>query len=211
VFTHAELTEIGEFAQCRNVWVICDEIYETMVYDGRRHHSLASLSPDMRSRTVVVNALSKTYAMTGWRVGYCAAPATLISAMLLILQQSSRGPATFVQDAAVAALTGPQDEVEHMRRVYAERRGQVLSALAGLPYARVLTPEGGFFVMVDVRSANVPSNQLRQRLLRDHGVAVMHGSAYGPGGEGTIRVSFASGGQTLVDGLGRLRKGLSGL
>jgi aspartate/methionine/tyrosine aminotransferase len=131
--------------------------------------------------------------------------------MLLILQQSSRGPATFVQDAAVAALTGPQDEVEHMRRVYAERRGQVLSALAGLPYARVLTPEGGFFVMVDVRSANVPSNQLRQRLLRDHGVAVMHGSAYGPGGEGTIRVSFASGGQTLVDGLGRLRKGLSGL
>jgi aspartate/methionine/tyrosine aminotransferase len=160
---------------------------------------------------VLVNSLSKTYAMTGWRVGYCAAPAALISAMLLVLQQSSRGPATFVQDAAAAALTGSQHDVEEMRQKYAERRTLVLSALAGFSHARALAPEGGFFVMVDVRSAGASSNEIRRRLLYDHGVAVVHGSAYGPGGEGTLRVSFASGGEALTDGLTRLREGLSRL
>ena len=191
--------------------VISDEIYEAVVYDGHRHISPASLSPEMRSSTVLVNSLSKTYAMTGWRVGYCAAPASLISAMLLVLQQSSRGPATFIQDAAAVALTGPQDAVEEMRREYTARRARVLSALDGLPRVRALPPEGGFFVMVDVRSTGIPSNEVRRRLLRDHGVAVVHGSAYGPGGEGTLRVSFASGGSILTDGLERLRQGLSNL
>jgi aspartate/methionine/tyrosine aminotransferase len=131
--------------------------------------------------------------------------------MLLVLQQSSRGPATFVQDAAAVALTAPQDDVENMRREYAARRARVLSALDGLLHVRALPPEGGFFVMVDVRSTGIPSNDIRRRLLRDHGVAVVHGSAYGPGGEGTLRVSFASGGDTLSDGLERLREGLSHL
>jgi aspartate/methionine/tyrosine aminotransferase len=131
--------------------------------------------------------------------------------MLLVLQQSSRGPATFVQDAAAAALIGPQDAVEEMRREYAARRAQVLSALDGLPRVRALPPEGGFFVMVDVRSTGIPSNEIRRRLLHDHGVAVVHGSAYGPGGEGTLRVSFASGGDLLADGLTRLREGLADL
>jgi len=211
VLGSTELWEIGEFVLRRNMTVISDEIYEAVVYDGHRHVSPASLSPEMRSSTVLVNSLSKTYAMTGWRAGYCAAPASLIFAMLLVLQQSSRGPATFVQDAAAAALTGPQDAVEEMRREYAERRAQVLSALDGLPRVRALPPEGGFFVMVDVRSTGIPSNEVRRHLLRDHGVAVVHGSAYGPGGEGTLRVSFASGGTTLRDGLERLRQGLSNL
>jgi len=158
-----------------------------------------------------VNSLSKTYAMTGWRVGYCAAPASVVSAMLLVLQQSSRGPATFIQDAAAVALTASQDCVGEMRRQYAERRSQVLAALDGLPHARALAPEGGFFAMVDVRAAGTASNEIRRTLLHDHGVAVIHGSAYGPGGEGTLRVSFASGGDTLADGLERLREGLSRL
>jgi len=211
VLTNAELWAIGEFVLRRNIVVISDEIYEAVVYDGHRHVSPAALSPEMRARTVLVNSLSKTYAMTGWRVGYCAAPAAFISPMLLVLQQSSRGPATFVQDAAAAALTGPQDDVERMRREYAERRAHVLAALDGLPRARALAPEGGFFVMVDVRAMDAPSDEIRRRLLKEYGVAVVHGSAYGPGGEGTLRVSFASGGDVLSDGLARLRSGLSHL
>src|SRR5439155_19400261 len=94
--------------------VLSDEIYEALVFDGRQHVSPASVSDDARRRTVVVNSLSKSYAMTGWRVGYCAGPADIIRAMLLVLQQSSRGPATFVQDAAAAALAGDQSCVHEM-------------------------------------------------------------------------------------------------
>lgn len=209
VLREAELQEIGEFAERHDLTIVSDEIYERLVYDERRHVSVASLSPDLRRRTVVVNSLSKSYAMTGWRVGYCAAPAEVIDAMFLVLQQSSRGPATFIQDAAAAALTGPQDCVEEMRREYAQRRATVARALAGLSRVRVLEPEGGFFAMVDVAALGMPSNEIRRRLLHEQGVAVVHGSAYGPGGEGTLRVSFGSGGDTLAQGLARLRAGLA--
>ena len=211
VLREDELRAIAEVVARRNLVVISDEIYETIIYDGHRHVSPAALSPDMRERTVVINSLSKTYAMPGWRVGYCAAPAPIIQAMFLVLQQSSRGPATFIQDAAAVALTGPQACVEEMRTEYARRRGIVADALAGLPRARVLQPEGGFFSMVDVRATGVPSNDVRRRLLLDHGVVVAHGSAYGAGGEGTLRVSFASGGDNLARGLARLREGLAAL
>jgi aspartate/methionine/tyrosine aminotransferase len=194
VLREDELRAIADVVARRNLVVISDEIYETIIYDGHRHVSPAALSPDMRERTVVINSLSKTYAMPGWRVGYCAAPAPIIQAM-----------------AAAAALTGPQACVEEMRTEYARRRGIVADALAGLPCARVLQPEGGFFSMVDVRATGVPSNDVRRRLLLDHGVVVAHGSAYGPGGEGTLRVSFASGGDNLARGLARLREGLAAL
>jgi aspartate aminotransferase len=211
VLQHRELREIADFALHHDLFIISDDIYEAIVYDAHRHVSVATLSPEVAARTIVVNSLSKTYAMTGWRVGYCAAPASIITTMLLVLQQFSRGPATFVQDAAAVALTGPQTSVEDMRREYAARRGQVLAALQGTPGVDVLAPEGGFFAMVDVRQAGRTSDDIRRGLLHQHGVAVVHGSAYGRGGEGTLRVSFASGGQALADGLQRLRDGLSRL
>jgi aspartate/methionine/tyrosine aminotransferase len=188
---------------------VSDEIYEAIVYDGRRHVSPASLSDVLKARTVLVNSLSKTYAMTGWRIGYCAAPAPLVAAMFLVLQQSSRGPATFIQDAAAIALTASQEPVATMQREYSARRGTVSVALAGLPRATVLVPEGGFFAMVDIRAAGVASNEVRRRLLREHGVSVVHGAAYGAGGEGTLRISFGSGGDTLARGLARVREGLA--
>ena len=211
VLTDTELRAIAEVVIRRDLLLISDEIYEAIVYDGHRHVSPAALSPELRARTVLVNSLSKTYAMTGWRVGYCAAPAPLVSAMLLVLQQSSRGPAMFIQDAAAVALTAAQDCVQDMRREYAARRSQVLSALGNLSRVRLIAPEGGFFVMVDARATGIPSDEIRRRLLHDHGVAVIHGSAYGPGGEGTLRVSFASGGDPLAEGVERLREGLSRL
>ena len=211
VIRESELLAIADVLSRRDLMLISDEIYEAITYDGCRHVSPSSLSAGLRERTVLLNSLSKTYAMTGWRVGYCAAPAPIIQSMFLALQQASRGPATFIQDAAAVALTGPQDAVSDMRTEYTRRRSQVMHALARIPRVRVLPPEGGFFAMVDARETAVPSEQIRRRLLNEAGVAVIHGAAYGPGGEGTLRVSFASGGDTLTRGLERLRAGLEAL
>jgi aspartate aminotransferase len=200
VLTREELSEIAAFCERRNVTIVSDEIYEAIVYNSHQHVSPATVA---RDRTVVVNALSKTYAMTGWRVGYVAAPAPFVRAMLLILQQSSRGPATFVQDAAAVALTGPQDCVATMLAEYERRRALVLNALPN-----VLAPEGGFFAMLDLRRTGEPSDAIRKRLLAEHGIVVVHGAAYGPGGEGTLRVSFASGGDVLDRGLAKLSQAL---
>ena len=208
VFTPEELIEIAEFLERRDLLLISDEIYEAITYEPHRHTSPAVLSDSIRRRCILVNTLSKTYSMTGWRVGYCAAASEVIQAMYLVLQQSSRGPGLFVQDAAVAALGGPQDCVARMRDEYARRRTQVLERWEETPQVRVLPPEGGFFAMLDIRDFSMASNDLRRRLLQDKGVGVVHGAAYGRGGEGTLRISFASGGENLTRGLERLREGL---
>ncbi|MHB1562025.1 MAG: pyridoxal phosphate-dependent aminotransferase [Isosphaeraceae bacterium] len=210
VFTRDELTEILEYA---GSWhhdhpIVSDEIYETLVYDGRRHVSPAAVSAEARERTIIVNSLSKTYAMTGWRVGYCAGPEPILRAMFLILQQSSRGPATFVQDAAACALESDQECVRRMTAEYQARRDLVVERLRGIPGVEPMVPEGGLFVMLDVRGLGKPSEDISRYLMRDAGVVVIHGSAYGPGGEGTLRVSFAAGGEILDRGLDRLREGL---
>ena len=204
VMRRGELEMIAQFCERRNLFLISDEIYEAMTYGEAVHVSPIAVAPGLRDRCVLVNSLSKTYSMTGWRVGYCAGPAPLIQAMLLVLAQSSRGPATFIQDAAAEALIGSQDCVASMRQEYTRRRAQVIKQLPD-----VIAPEGGFFAMVDVREWQIPSDEIRKRLMREHGVVVVHGAAYGPGGEGTLRVSFASGGENLARGLERLREGLA--
>ncbi|MEO5923483.1 MAG: pyridoxal phosphate-dependent aminotransferase [Bryobacteraceae bacterium] len=208
VMTRAELSAISDFCVARNVVLLSDEIYETIVYDGAKHVSPLAVNPELRDRSVLINSLSKTYAMPGWRVGYCAGPVEILRAMFLVLAQSSRGPATFIQDAAAVALSGPQDCTATMQVEYAKRRAQVSAAMAGVPKVKILEPEGGFFSMADVREIGLPSDEIRLRLLNDHGVCVAHGAAYGPTGEGTLRVSFASGGAALAKGLERLRAGL---
>lgn len=210
VLTRDELAGIMAFANQEH-WtypVISDEIYESLVYDGRRHVSPAAVVPDGRERTIIINSLSKTYAMTGWRVGYCAGPEPIIRAMFLILQQSSRGPATFVQDAAACALSSDQECVRRMTAEYQSRRDRVVERLRGIPGVEPLVPEGGLFVMLDIRGLGRPSADVSGHLMQEAGVVVIHGAAYGPGGEGTLRVSFAAGGETLDRGLDRLREGL---
>jgi len=206
VLTRDELRMIAAFCERRNVFLISDEIYEAITYENALHVSPLEVAHGLRDRCVLVNSLSKTYSMTGWRVGYCAGPAPLIQAMLLVLAQSSRGPSTFIQDAAAEALTGSQDCVSSMRQEYARRRARVIEQLHGV---NVIAPEGGFFAMVDVRDSKIPSDQIRKRLMHEYGVVVVHGAAYGAGGEGTLRVSFASGGENLALGLERLREGLA--
>jgi aspartate/methionine/tyrosine aminotransferase len=211
VLRRDELEAILGFAAGRELFVLSDEIYEFLIYGGLPRLSPAALSDDARRRTVLVNSLSKTYAMTGWRVGYCAGPAEVIRGMLLVLQQFSRGPATFVQDAAAAALAGDQACVRQMTAQYQARRDRVLDRLKGIAGVQALVPEGGLFVMVDVRPLGMPSDEVRRFLLHEAGVVVIHGAAYGAAGEGTLRVSFAAGGETLDRGLERLRHGLQRL
>jgi len=209
VLHRQELDRVADFCIRHNLILLSDEIYEAITYDGAQHVSPLAARPDLRDRYIHVNSLSKTYSMTGWRIGYCAGPRDIIQAIFMVLAQSSRGPATFVQDAAATALTSPQDCVRGMRSEYASRRETALQALHGLPRVGALPPEGGFFVMADVRGLGQPSDAIRRKLLREHGVVVIHGSAYGPAGEGTLRISFASGGENLARGLKRLREGLA--
>jgi aspartate/methionine/tyrosine aminotransferase len=211
VFTIAELRAVAGFVRRHDMTLISDEIYESITYDGHRHLSPAAASPEIRERCVLVNSLSKTYAMTGWRLGYCAGPREIVQAMALVLQQSSRGPATFIQDAGVAALAGPQECVHEMRRVYTQRRAAVTEALTGLPSVDVLEPEGGFFTMVDIRQTGRSSDETRRFLLNQYALVVIHGGAYGEAGEGTLRISFASGGEQLIRGLELLRNGMQSL
>ena len=211
VFTADELLTIAAFCQRHNLFLISDEIYEAITYSGACHISPLTAAPFLRDRTVLVNSLSKTYSMTGWRVGYCAGPKRIIDAMFLALAQSSRGPATFVQDAAAVALTASQDSVVTMVEEYSRRRTAVLSRLATIAGVQALPPQGGFFAMADVRELGLPSKEIRRRLMHDHGVVVVDGAAYGQGGEGTLRVSFASGGNTLAVGLDALAAGLTAI
>jgi aspartate aminotransferase len=208
VLTRNELEEVMGFCAERNLIVISDEIYEALVYDGRCHVSPAVLGPAARQRTILVNSLSKTYAMTGWRVGYCAAPAEIIQAMLLVLQQSSRGPAMFVQDAAGCALRSDQECVRRMVAELQARRDKIIDRLRDVPSVRPLIPEGGLFVMADVSRLGRSSEEVRRFLLHEAGVVVLHGAAFGAGGEGTLRISFAAGGAALEQGLERLCEGL---
>jgi len=210
-FTAAELQTIVDLVVRHDLVLISDEIYESLIYDGRKHVSAATAA-GARARTILVNSLSKTYAMTGWRVGYCAAPPEFTRAMLVLLQQFSRGPATFVQDAAACALESSEDCVRQMASEYQGRRDLVIDRLQEIPGIRPLTPDGGLFVMVDLRelrsSCDFTSDDVRRYLLDKHGVVIIHGAAYGPSGEGMLRVSFAAGGPTLEQGLALLRAGL---
>jgi aspartate aminotransferase len=210
VLTTSELAQIAAFVIRHDLILISDEIYENITYDNHRHVSPATL-PQLRKRCILVNSLSKTYSMTGWRLGYCAAPQPLINAMLLVMQQSSRGPATFIQDAGVAALNGTQAHVTHMRDIYRDRRQATINALHGIPNVELTPPEGGFFAMVDISRSGRTSDEVRRHLLDHHDLVVIHGRAYGEAGEGTLRVSFASGGDNLAHGLALLREGLKSL
>lgn len=211
VLTRSEIYDLLELADAYDLLVFADEIYGELVYPPAVHVSVPAVDPAARERVILVQSFSKTYAMTGWRLGYVAADARWIAPMRLALQQMSRGPARFVQRAGIAALREAGAEVAAMRAEYAARRDEVATALSGVPRAEVLLPEGGFFALVDVSALQYPTDALAQHLLDRYEVAVMPGSAYGPAGEGLLRVSFAVDRATLREGLGRLAAGLTAL
>ena len=200
VIDRERMREIAAYAAARNLWVVSDECYDETVFDDRFVSAAAVADPD---RTIAIYTFSKTYAMTGWRVGYVTAPAHAIAQIAKLQEPLISCVNAPAQYAALAALTGPQDVVAQMNAAYRERRDEVCRRLAA---ARVpaLPPSGAFYVWADVRASGLSSRDFAFALLRERGVAVAPGTAFGPRGEGFVRISLATEPAALYEGIDRI-------
>lgn len=206
VLGREHLAAIAEVAIERDLWVISDEAYEHLVFDGAKHISLASL-PGMAERTLSVYTFSKSYSMTGWRVGYMVSPPALRAVMgPLLAFYTTHGVFPSVQSAARAAVTGPQDAVEHMRRAYLERRDVLISGVAGQSAFRVPTPRGAFYAFANVGAALAGRDiwALVDEWL-ELGVAVLPGTAFGPEYRDWVRLSLATRREDVAEAAVRLK------
>jgi aspartate aminotransferase len=203
VASRAELEALANLAREHNLIVFSDEIYEKLIYDGREHISIASL-PGMRERTVTLNGFSKAYAMTGWRLGFLAAPAPIVRQMLKLYSHSLTCAASFSQRGAVAALAGPQEVIGQMVEAYDRRRRFVTEGLNAIPGVRCALPEGAFYSFPDIRGTGLSSAECAELLLERGGVAVTPGSAFGTAGEGFIRLSYATSDEELHRAIERM-------
>jgi aspartate aminotransferase len=219
VYTRAQVEALAEVARAKNLLVISDDIYRSLVYGGADYVSIGALIPD---RTVLVDGVSKTYAMTGWRIGYTATTSTLaplIKAMSKVQGQSTSNPTHISQVAALAALTGPQDCVETMRRAFDERRVAMVRLLRAIPGVQCRDPKGAFYAFPDVSAfvgkrtaegAQLPGDvELCDWLLDVAKVAVVPGSGFGAPGH--VRLSYACSMANIEDGVGRLGRALAQL
>src|SRR5512143_517749 len=206
----ADLEHVAEAAQRYDCWVLSDEIYMRIIYDGYQAPSIASL-PGMLERTVVVDGFSKTYAMTGWRLGYGIMPVELARRMDLLLTHSVGCPAHFTQIAALEAIRGPQDRVLEVVREYETRRNLMVEGLNRIPGVVCQKPRGAFYVLPNVRAFGVRSSELADYLLEEAGVAVLPGTAFGDYGEGYLRLSYSTSQDTIRAGLDLLAAALGRL
>jgi aspartate/methionine/tyrosine aminotransferase len=202
------LSAIATLAQRHDLIVVSDEVYGRIRYD-RRADSIAAL-PGMLERTVIVDSFSKTYTMTGWRLGFGVVPAPLVERVTKLVVNGTSCTPPFVQLAGLAALTGSQDCVTAAVRRYERRRDWLVDALNGLPGVHCRPPGGAFYAFPNVHKieerAGLSTEQLAARLLDVHGVAVLPGTAFGPGGAGHLRLSFATSADDLEVALGRMRE-----
>ncbi len=189
------LVELAKLAVRHNLWIISDEVYENLVYDGAEHTCIASL-PGMKERALVVNSLSKTYAMTGWRVGYLAAPQSVIERALKASQNSITCVTPFIQKAAAFALSDPgvQMAANAMREAYTRRRALVLRLAReyGPSPVKISPPDGAFYFFIDMRALGIPSIEICETLLDKASVALVPGVAFGEEGEGFVRMTIAA-------------------
>ncbi len=211
VYSEEETLAIGRWAAEKGLWVITDEIYEHLTYDGVPFTSIASL-PELADQVVIVNGVAKTYAMTGWRVGWMVGPADIIKGATNLQSHSTSNVANVSQMAALAAVTGPLDAVHEMRTAFDRRRRAMVDGLNSIAGFDCPTPAGAFYAYVDVRAALgqeiggvVPqtSAQLAEVILEQAKVAVVPGEAFGPGG--FFRLSYALGDEDLKTGIDRIR------
>jgi aminotransferase len=203
VMTRARLEAIAELAQERDLLIISDEIYDRLVYAGHRHVCLASL-PGMQPRTITLGGMSKNYAMTGWRIGYAAAPAPLLAAMRKIHQYTIMSAPTTAQAAAVEALDHGEEHVQRMVAEYDRRRRRIVSGLneLGLP---AFEPRGAFYAFPSIAAAGMDDETFAQKLLEEEKVAVVPGSAFGADG-GFVRCSYATAYEKIEEALERMRR-----
>ncbi len=209
VLLREDLEPIARAANRHNILVVADDIYNGMLYDGAEFFPLAKV-PGMKERTLTIGSFSKTYAMDGWRIGYLIAPRELISHAMKLHQHVVSCPNTFVQVGAQVALTASQDCVREMVAEFDRRRKKLMSRLSeiGLPYVR---PRGAFYVFPSVKKFGLTSNQFADFLFQKARVAVVPGDAFGPGGEGYVRISYCASVEEIEEGMERVRSALATL
>lgn len=203
ILSEENLLELSRLAQENDFLVVADEVYERLVYDGNTHVSIASL-PGMKERTVTLNGMSKTYSMTGWRLGYAAAPEEFIAAMNKIHQHNVTCAPSFVQKASIAALREETNEVEAMVKEYQRRRDYAVKAINEVPGLSCQCPEGAFYIFINAKPLGMSSEELAGYLLESAGIALVPGSVFGESGEGYLRMSFANSYENIVEGTKRL-------
>jgi aspartate aminotransferase len=218
VFSPTALEAVARLAVERGLWVVSDECYEALTFEGR-HLSIAQLSPEIKARTLVVNTCSKAYAMTGWRIGYAAGPRQLIRAMTDVQSQVTSNPASVSQWAAVEALAGPQDEVAKMAAEFDRRRRLIVAGLNGLPGVTCSMPRGAFYAFANVSGlfgkrtpagkALASSTDVTEFLLEHAQVAVVPGLDFGS--DAHVRLSYATSAELIRKGLARMDGALRAL
>jgi aspartate/methionine/tyrosine aminotransferase len=210
VIPRADLEHIAAAALKHNAWVLSDEIYARLAYDGLHVPSIASL-PGMLERTIICDGFSKTYAMTGWRLGYMIMPETLAERVELLLTHSIGCTATFTQIAGIEALTADQSPVEAILDEYQRRRDRIVAGLNSIPGVKCQSPQGAFYVFPNIKALGLSSGEIQNRLLDEAGVAVLAGTDFGAGGEGYLRLCYATSVETIDRALEQMAKMLSGL
>lgn len=210
VIETSELQKIAQLAVERGIYVISDEIYEKMVYDGNRHVSIASFGDEIKNLTVTVNGVSKAYSMTGWRIGYLACNEEIAAGIGRIQDNSTSNPASFCQKAAVEALTGPQDAVKMMANEFDKRRKYIVKRLNDMPGITCPTPGGAFYVFPNISGLFGgeinSSDALAEHLLMNAKIAVVPGSGFGAGNY--VRLSYATSMSNIERGMDRLEEAI---
>jgi aspartate aminotransferase len=218
VYTPAELEDLASVLLDTDLFIITDEIYEHIIYDGLKQISIATLDPALKARSIVVNGFSKAYAMTGWRLGYCAGPREVIEMCDRLQSQTTSNATALVQVAGIEALIGPQESVGVMAQAFEQRRNFVVARLNAIPGITSNTPRGAFYIFPNIaalfgrRASGRPMNtaaDVADYLLEAAGVAVVPGDAFGD--DHFMRISYASSMAELEDGLARIDKAVQQL
>lgn len=208
VYSKTELEEIADICLRNGIYIIADEVYEKFIYGDVSHHSIAGFSQELKDITITVNAVSKTYAMTGWRIGYCAADKAIIKQMSKIQGQSPSNPCSIAQWASIEAMNGEQASVELMRNEYEKRRDYVYDRLKAINGIECGLPEGAFYAFPKVSGLYndiiKTSDDFSAKLLEDYKVAVVPGSGFGD--DNYIRISYATSMDKIVEGMDRIEK-----
>jgi aspartate/methionine/tyrosine aminotransferase len=204
VLTRDDVERIAELVLRHDLIVLADEIYGRITYDGAEHVSIASL-PGLAERTIVLDGFSKTYAMTGWRLGYAIVPAWLEAAFGTLIINTVSGVTAFAQAGAIEALRGPQDDVDAMVAEFRARRDLVVDGLNGIPGVRCLRPSGAFYAFPDIAGTGLSGRKLADRLLAEAGVCLLAGTAFGRVGVDHVRISYANSRENLTEALRRIR------
>ncbi len=201
MYTPEQLRAIGEVAIKHDIWVVSDEIYEKMVYGGVEQASMAAFGPEFYDHTITVNGFSKTFAMTGWRLGYAAGPKPFMKALFALQSHLASAPNTFAQWGAIAALKEAGPDVATMVKAFAERRERIYALMSAIPGVKCPKPEGAFYVVPDISSFGMTSLEFAQRLLEEHHVAVVPGIAFGD--DTCVRLSYACSMNNIEEGMRR--------